>query len=133
MRIDSSPLAVVLVGGLGQRIQHVLPDLPKPLAPVAGRPFLEWVLLFLRGRGIRRVVLSAGHLADKVDEFSKALQIPGLAVLCMREPTPLGTAGALVYALKALPEEGGDALVCNGDSLALARLDQLFSDVTAPT
>jgi D-glycero-alpha-D-manno-heptose 1-phosphate guanylyltransferase len=132
LRIDSSPLAVVLVGGLGKRIRHVLPDLPKPLAPVAGRPFLEWVLRFLHAQGIRRVVLSAGYMADKIDEFLRTLQIPELAVLCVHEPVPLGTAGALVYALKVLPDECGDVLICNGDSLALVRLDRLFAAFAEP-
>jgi len=85
------------------------------------------VVRFLHAQGIMRVVRSVGYLVYKIGEFSKTLQIPGLTVLCVRESMPLGTAGAVVYALKALSVESGDVLVCNGDSLALTQLDPLFA------
>ena len=132
MQTDADPLTVVLAGGLGTRIRHLLGGLPKPLAPAAGRPFVEWVLRFLRAQGISRVVLSVGYLGDRIEEVSKALCVPGLAIRCVREPAPLGTAGALTYALTQLPEEIGDLLVCNGDSLALAQLDGLRSAFKDP-
>jgi len=52
--------AIILAGGFGTRIKHLLGDLPKPMAPVNGRPFLEWVVRWLAAQGVRRVVLSTG-------------------------------------------------------------------------
>ncbi len=123
-------LAVVLVGGLGTRIRHVLGDLPKPLAPVAGKPFLEWVLRYLRKQGVGRVRLAAGQGAPQVESFAKSLQIAGLEVSCAAEPRPLGTGGGFVYALKDLEDPVDGVLACNGDSLALADLNPLFQAIS---
>ena len=127
----SAPLAVVLAGGQGARVRHLLPGLPKPLAPVAGRPFLEWLLRYLRRQGIERAVLSTGHHADKVAAFAAALSIPGLTVTCVREAEPLGTGGGFAHALAGSGDAKSDALVCNGDSLVLADLRPLFKAAAA--
>lgn len=116
------PLTVVLAGGFGTRLRHVLSGAPKPLAPVAGRPFLEWLLRYLRKQGVCRVVLSTGYRADAVQMFATSLSLPGLDVSCVSETEPLGTAGGF---LNALEGERVSALVCNGDSLVLTRLDPL--------
>jgi D-glycero-alpha-D-manno-heptose 1-phosphate guanylyltransferase len=115
---------VVLAGGAGTRIQHLLPDLPKPLAPVAGRPFLHWVLRYLIEEGIGPIVISTGYLGDRIEDFVADAGHPG--VQCRREPNPLGTAGGFLFAadLSGLTSEAW--LVCNGDSLALASLAPLI-------
>jgi NDP-sugar pyrophosphorylase family protein len=123
----SAPLAVVLAGGQGTRIRHLLGELPKPLAPVAGRPFLEWQLRYLHRQGITRVVLSTGYRAQTIDEFAARLSIPGLEVHCVREEQPLGTGGGFLHAVEQSEVGEGGALVCNGDSLVLAELRALFS------
>jgi D-glycero-alpha-D-manno-heptose 1-phosphate guanylyltransferase len=128
----SMPLAVILAGGLGSRLRRVLPDLPKALAPVAGRPFLEWILRFLRLQGVERVVLSTGHLGDHVEQFARRLRLDDLEIYCVREPAPLGTAGALLYALAKRARVEGDVLVCNGDSLALGSLSPLVRTLHEP-
>ncbi len=58
--------AVILAGGFGTRLREVVPDLPKPMAPVAGKPFLEILLNSLKQKGFNRVILSLGYMADKV-------------------------------------------------------------------
>ena len=121
----SAPLAVVLAGGLGTRLQKVLPDLPKPLAPVAGKPFLEWLLRYLRGQGIEEVVLSVGHRAGQVEAFARNFSLPGMKVGCAVEREPLGTAGGFLNAMHSAKGDG-DVLACNGDSLVLADLKTLF-------
>jgi len=122
----TAALAVVLAGGQGTRVRHILKDLPKPLASVAGRPFLEWQLRYLRNQGFQRVVISTGHHADKLDSFAAATDIPGLKLACVREDKPLGTGGGFLHALRHSGVEDCDALVCNGDSLVLAPLGPLF-------
>jgi D-glycero-alpha-D-manno-heptose 1-phosphate guanylyltransferase len=71
--------AIVLAGGFGTRLRSVVADLPKPMAPVAGRPFLEILLKLLAKNCFNRVVLSVGYMADKVvSDFWTS--IPGYGV-----------------------------------------------------
>jgi NDP-sugar pyrophosphorylase family protein len=116
---------VVLAGGLGTRVRHLLGGLPKPLAPVAGRPFLEWVLRYLRGQGVRHAVLSSGYGADQVARFAAGVQVGGMQVESVAEPEPLGTAGGFMHAWHAVQPPKKEVLVVNGDSLALAALAPL--------
>lgn len=119
--------AVVLAGGLGTRISHLLPDIPKPLASVAGRPFLEWIVRYLRNQGLQHLTISTGHLAETIESFASGLTLPGLTVSCAVERSRLGTAGGFINALGTRPASDGDILVCNGDSLVLAALSPLFT------
>jgi len=122
--------AVVLAGGEGTRIRHLLPDLPKPLAPVAGQPFLHWVLQYLAGEGIGSIVISTGYLGDRIEDFVADAGHPG--VQCRREPSPLGTAGGFLFAADTSGLSPGAWLVCNGDSLALASLEPLIRSIDDP-
>lgn len=111
--------AVILAGGRGTRIQHLLPDLPKPMAPVAGKPFLEWVIRYLAGQGICRAILSTGHLAEVVEAHFRSHPVQQVRISCVAEPEPLGTAGGFLHAVRASQESPAAWLVLNGDSLAL--------------
>lgn len=115
---------VVLAGGLGTRLRSVVSDTPKPLAQVAGRPFLAWVLDALARQDIRRVILATGYLAEQV-EAAVGPQWRGMEVVYSVETSPLGTGGALCQALGELQ---GDAVhVCNGDTF----LDYSLSSLEA--
>lgn len=114
--------ALVLAGGLGTRLQPALPRVPKVLAPVAGRPFLHLLLARLARAGLSRVVLCTGHMADQVERAVES-GFDGLEVLCVAEPSPLGTAGALRHALSAVDEPRFLAL--NGDSFCGCELAEL--------
>ena len=105
--------AIVLAGGFGTRLQAVVSDVPKPLAPVAGRPFLAWLLDRLANQGIRRCILATGHMADVVERTLGA-QWRGMALAYSPEAQPLGTGGAIRQARDLLH---GDAVhVLNGDT-----------------
>ena len=107
--------AVLLVGGMGVRLQPILPSTPKPLAPVGKVPFLQLLVLQLRSQGIRRVVMCTGHLADQIEEeFGDGHQWD-IAIEYSKELRPLGTAGALKLAERHL-SEASDFVVMNGDS-----------------
>jgi D-glycero-alpha-D-manno-heptose 1-phosphate guanylyltransferase len=125
-------IAVILVGGLGTRVRHLLQGRPKPLAPVAGRPFLEWVIRFLHREGITRIVLAAGYAAGQVDEFASKLALPGLELRVVTESEPRGTAGALAHCRAALADGDAPVLVANGDSLALTPLAPLYGAFGVP-
>jgi D-glycero-alpha-D-manno-heptose 1-phosphate guanylyltransferase len=104
---------VVLAGGFGTRLRAVVPDLPKPMAPVAGRPFLEILLSMLAAKGVRRAVLSLGYRAEVIQaHFGR--RFAGIELVSEVETEPLGTGGALRAALARC--EGDAALVVNGDT-----------------
>lgn len=105
--------AIVLAGGFGTRLRAVVADLPKPLAPVAGRPFLAWVLDALGDAGLRRVVLATGFMAEAVERFAGD-HWNGMDVAYSREDAPLGTGGAVRRAARRL--DAGGVHVVNGDT-----------------
>ncbi|HEU5397551.1 MAG TPA: nucleotidyltransferase family protein [Verrucomicrobiae bacterium] len=124
--------AVVLAGGLGTRIRHLLGDLPKPMAPVAGKPFLEWIVRYLAAQKIRNVILSTGHLTERVETHFQSQPVKNVRVTCVPEPQPLGTAGGFLNATRGATESPQAWLVMNGDSLALAPLGELFQSLQEP-
>ena len=110
----SMPPAIVLVGGLGTRLRGVVDDVPKPLAPVAGRPFLEFVLDRLVAHGIERAVLATGFRGEQIEAHFGSNH-GALALEFSREDEPLGTGGAILRALRRIDVD--EALVLNGDTL----------------
>ncbi|MEQ8331564.1 sugar phosphate nucleotidyltransferase [Nisaea sp.] len=113
--------AFVLAGGFGTRLRSTTGEVAKVLAPIDGRPFLCHLLDWLEKNGIRRVLLSLGHLADQVIFFVRSNPRETMQIDCVVEPEPLGTGGAIAYARHAL--DGDPVLVLNGDSLADADLE----------
>jgi D-glycero-alpha-D-manno-heptose 1-phosphate guanylyltransferase len=125
-------VAVILAGGFGKRIRHLLPDIPKPMAPVNGRPFLEWVVRYLAAQKIRRVILSTGHLAETVARHFQTQPVKNVRVICVPETRPLGTAGGFLNAIGGVSEQPDAWLVLNGDSLAPAPLDKILESLDDP-
>jgi mannose-1-phosphate guanylyltransferase len=113
---------LVIAGGLGTRIQSALGDTPKLLAPIGGRPFLAYLLDWLRDFGAKRIVLSLGHRAQAVVDFldRHRSSYDDQTVVTVTEPRPLGTAGAIRLARPNLRTD--PVLVMNGDSFADADL-----------
>jgi D-glycero-alpha-D-manno-heptose 1-phosphate guanylyltransferase len=105
--------AIVLAGGLGTRLAGRLSNLPKPMAPVAGRPFLEILLNQLARAGCTRVVLSVGHLHEVIAQHFGA-EFRGMRVDYAIENAPLGTGGAIRAALEQVRADS--VLVLNGDT-----------------
>ncbi len=125
-------VAVVLAGGFGTRVAHLLPGLPKPMAQVAGRPFLEWVVRFLARQGISNIVLSTGHLAAVVENYFRSHPIAGVKTCCITETQPLGTGGGFLNAARLSGENPPAWLVLNGDSLVLSALAPLIGELDDP-
>lgn len=105
---------IVLAGGKGSRLRAVLRDRPKPMALINGKPFLEWQLLWLQSRGIKKTVLSIGHMADQVVTYFDQPGNKGMELIYARDPFPLGTGGAVRYALQYTKSK--QVFVLNGDS-----------------
>lgn len=105
--------AIILAGGLGTRLRPCVDNLPKPLAPIGGKPFLRYLLDYLYANGVTRAVISTGYLAEAVEEFiGKSHR--GMVVDYCREDSPLGTGGAIKKALAMCREDC--VLALNGDS-----------------
>ena len=132
MTSSSGAIAVVLAGGYGTRIRHLLPNLPKPMAEVWGKPFLEWVLLYLHRQGIKQAILSTGYLGEVIANYFQAQPIPSLAVSWVRETEPMGTAGGFVHAVQHCPSQPEAWLITNGDSLVCVDLADFFRALTDP-
>lgn len=115
---------IVLAGGLGTRLRPVLADRPKCLAPVGERFFLALQLEMLARRGVPQFVLSLGHMADLVRQAIPPLQ-QRLRIRSVVEPQPLGTGGAILYAMHAARLD--ECLVVNGDTWLDADLGALLA------
>ena len=106
--------AVILAGGFGTRLLAVVQDVPKPMAPVCGRPFLEFQLDYLAAHGIQHVVLSTGYLSDVIAVHFGS-QYKSIKLDYAVETDPLGTGGAIAFAAEKI--HGNCFWVLNGDSL----------------
>lgn len=105
--------AIILVGGLGKRLQPVVKDIPKPLADVRGKPFLWYILQKLLRENMERIILSAGYKPELVEEFILKYFIEK-NIRIIVEKKPLGTGGALK---KSITFVNNDFLyLLNGDS-----------------
>lgn len=105
--------AIILAGGFGTRLQTIVSDLPKPMAPVNNRPFLDYQFAYLKHYGIKQVIVSTGHLSEKI-RTHYGNEYKGLKIGYSHEETPLGTGGGIRMALEKCAHE--TVLVLNGDS-----------------
>ena len=91
--------AIILAGGLGTRLKKTIPNLPKPMAPICGRPFLEYQMDYWIKQGVCRFILSVGHLKDIIiKHFSD--EYCGIPIEYSDEDNPLGTGGAFLKSIK---------------------------------
>lgn len=107
--------AIILAGGKGTRLAGVVPNLPKPMAPIAGHPFLRYLLQSLQQQGFTRVILSIGHLAAEIRNGFAYWEGPLDIVFC-EEHEPLGTGGAIRAAMRMAQSDS--VFVLNGDTFA---------------
>ena len=105
--------AIILAGGFGTRLRGIVDDVPKPLAPVAGRPFLVWVLDRLAASGMRRCILATGYMSETIEQ-SIGMRWQGMDIAYSVESEPLGTGGAIALAATRL--HGDAAHVLSGDT-----------------
>lgn len=113
--------AIVLAGGFGTRLRSVLPDLPKPMAPIKGRPFLEYLMDYWISQGVSKFVFSVGYKKEVIIEYfgNSYRSVP---IHYSVETRPLGTGGALLVAAR---DQTGSFLVLNGDTF----FEVIFSDL----
>jgi D-glycero-alpha-D-manno-heptose 1-phosphate guanylyltransferase len=106
--------AIILAGGLGTRLKKEVPNQPKCMAPVADRPFLFYVINYLRSQGIEKFIFATGYMHEVIEEYLNT-QLSTLDYQCSVEEEPLGTGGAIQLALSKAT--GQDLVIANGDTL----------------
>lgn len=104
--------AVILAGGFGTRLRPLIKDIPKPMAPINGRPFLEYLLLMLKNKGIGDFVFCLGYLGKKIEDYFNNGENLGVSIRYSYEEQPLYSAGAVKNAEELLEK---DFFVINGD------------------
>lgn len=107
--------AIVLVGGLGTRLREVITDVPKPMAPIQDKPFLAYLLTYLKKQGITHIIFPVHFMGEKIESHFQS-QYDGIAIQYVYEEHPLGTGGAIVNALSLLHDTTKPVFVLNGDT-----------------
>lgn len=105
---------VILAGGMGVRLRKVINDIPKPMAPVAGKPFLEYLILQLKKYNISDIVISIGYKGDAIISYFGKGEKWDINIRYSPEEEPLGTGGALKKAIHMVDDN--EVIVMNGDS-----------------
>ncbi len=116
--------AIILAGGLGTRLRSVVSDLPKCMAPVAGKPFLHYVIDYLLTQGVDTFIFSLGYKSEMIIAYINT-EYPMLQVQYAIEKEPLGTGGAIKLACGLVKEE--NVLILNGDTLFKVDIPTLSS------
>lgn len=117
--------AIILAGGFGTRLQSVVADVPKPMAMIQNKPFLEHILHYLKKNGISRVILSVGYKHDIIEDYFKH-SFAGITIDYVIEDEPLGTGGAILKAWPDLKED--HVFVINGDTFFNVELKDLLAN-----
>lgn len=118
--------AIILAGGLGTRLRAAVPDLPKCMAPVAGHPFIYYLISYLRNQGISRFIFSLGFKHAVVETYLAQFFVADtqLNYVTSIEKEPLGTGGAILKA--SLLAHSREVLVVNGDTFFAAEIQLLY-------
>lgn len=106
--------AIVLAGGFGKRLAHVVKDVPKPMADINGKPFMEYVMEYLAKQGVTRVVLAVSYKKEIIMDYFRN-EYRGMEIVYSVEETPLGTGGGIKKAFEYANES--EVFILNGDTL----------------
>lgn len=115
--------AIILAGGLGTRLRSVCKDIPKPMAKVSGKPFLEHLLEYWVGQGVKRFILSVGYLHEQIQGYFGS-SFMGASISYSVEKTPLKTGGALLLSIEQLKNPSDPFLLLNGDTFFPLELEE---------
>lgn len=119
---------IILAGGFGTRLQSVVSELPKPMAPINGTPFLNYLLHNFHQQGIQHFILAIGHKSEAIEHYFSTKKLP-YTVSFSHETEPLGTGGAIQQALQLANSK--NVLIANGDSFFQFDLNSFYRQATA--
>ena len=120
---------IILAGGFGTRLSTVVKDVPKPMAPINGKPFLHYIFKELEHQKIKQVVLSVGHLKEVIQDYFQDSYL-GISIQYAIENEPFGTGGGIKHAFNFVED---DAFVLNGDTffdIELSKLKKTDADIS---
>lgn len=106
--------AIILAGGFGTRLKHIVSEVPKPMAMINNIPFLTFLFQKLQKEGVKHIILSTGYMHGKIADFY-GNKFETIDLTYSHETTPLGTGGAILLALEKATTD--DVLILNGDTL----------------
>ena len=106
--------AILLCGGLGTRLRSVVSDRPKPMADIAGKPFLYYLVKMLSKSGVKHLIFALGYMGEQIEAYFQSGEDYGLSISYSHEDSPLGTGGAIRNALSRVSEE--NVLALNADT-----------------
>jgi len=124
MTLPTTITPVILAGGLGTRLRSIVADVPKPLAPINGQPFITFILTLLAQQRFPEIIISTGYLAEKFPELLGDRFGP-MKLHFIAETEPRGTGGALKHIANSVKSPW--LLVCNGDSFCDLDLNQFIA------
>ena len=118
--------AILLCGGLGTRLRSVVSDRPKPMADIAGKPFLHYLVKMLSESGVKHLIFALGYMGEQIEAYFKSGEDYGLSISYSYEDSPLGTGGAI---RNALPHVSGEnVLVLNADTYFHTNYESLLKE-----
>ena len=122
--MSSGAECIILAGGLGTRLREAVPGLPKCMAPVAGRPFMYYVINYLLEQKVQHFIFSLGYMHDVIQEYIND-EFPLLDLQYSIEDEPLGTGGAIKLACKKTSTD--NILMLNGDTMYKIHVNKLLT------
>jgi D-glycero-alpha-D-manno-heptose 1-phosphate guanylyltransferase len=117
--------AIILAGGFGTRLSTIVKDVPKPMAPINNKPFLQYILDYCVQQGVARVILSVGYKKEIIQEYFRS-RYKSLTIDYCEELEPLGTGGAIKKALSMTHES--NVFIVNGDSMFSIDYNKFYHD-----
>lgn len=116
--------AIILAGGKGTRLQTIISEVPKPMAPIHGKPFLAYLLDLGHKQGITHFILAIGYQHEKISDYFGCSYL-GIPITYSLETTPLGTGGAVIAALQKVQSES--VFIFNGDTFFNIDLAEIYA------
>lgn len=118
--------AILLCGGLGTRLRSVVSDRPKPMADIAGKPFLHYLVKMLSESGVKHLIFALGYMGEQIEAYFQSGEEYGLSISYSYEDSPLGTGGAIRNALSKV--SGENVLVLNADTYFHTNYESLLRE-----
>lgn len=116
--------AIILAGGLGTRLRTVISELPKPMAPIDNKPFLEYLLNYVIKQGVTRIILSTGYKHEYIKDYFGD-RFKNTSICYAVEEVPLGTGGGIKKALEKV--RGDNVFILNGDTFFNVNFEELYN------
>lgn len=119
--------AIILAGGKGERLRPYTEDRPKPMVPIMGIPILAYQLQWLRGQGVKRVIISCGYRHEAIQAYFGSGEKLGLEMVYSVEDEPLGRGGAIKQAFSHLRGQESYVIATNGDIVTNLNLRDMIA------